>query len=71
MDKFYSINELATITGLTTRTLRNYIKMDILNGTKKKPKKYPASFVTISIKTIWETISNFLLKETVTMSELS
>lgn len=34
MDKFYSINELATITGLTTRTLRNYIKMDILSGEK-------------------------------------
>lgn len=34
MDKLYSINELATITGLTTRTLRNYIKMDILSGEK-------------------------------------
>ncbi len=34
MDKLYSINKLATITGLTTRTLRNYIKMDILSGEK-------------------------------------
>ncbi len=34
MDKLYSFNELATITGLTTRTLRNYIKMDILSGEK-------------------------------------
>lgn len=30
----YTINELAVMTGLTTRTLRNYIKMDILKGEK-------------------------------------
>ena len=32
--KTYTINELAMITGLTTRTLRNYIKLDILKGEK-------------------------------------
>ena len=31
---FYSINELSTITGFTTRTLRNFIKMDFLKGKK-------------------------------------
>lgn len=30
----YTINELAMMTGLTTRTLRNYIKLDILKGEK-------------------------------------
>ncbi len=30
----YSLNETAMITGLTTRTLRNYLKMDILKGDK-------------------------------------
>ena len=30
----YNINQVATITGLTTRTLRNYLKMDILQGEK-------------------------------------
>ncbi len=32
--KNYTINELAMMTGLTTRTLRNYIKMKILEGEK-------------------------------------
>lgn len=31
---FYSINELSTITGFTTRSLRNFIKMDFLKGKK-------------------------------------
>ena len=30
----YNINQVAAITGLTTRTLRNYLKMDILQGEK-------------------------------------
>lgn len=30
----YTINELAMMTGLTARTLRNYIKLDILKGEK-------------------------------------
>ena len=30
----YNINELATITGLTTRTLRSYLKLGILDGEK-------------------------------------
>lgn len=30
----YSINDLAMMTGLTTRTLRNYIKLGILSGEK-------------------------------------
>ena len=34
MDKYYTLNELATITGLTTRTLRNYLKSSILSGEK-------------------------------------
>ena len=32
MEKQYTINEVAVMSGLTTRTLRNYIKMDILKG---------------------------------------
>ena len=31
----YSIDQLSTITGLTTRTLRNYLKLDILHGSKE------------------------------------
>lgn len=31
---FYSINELSTITGFTTRSLRNFIQMDFLKGKK-------------------------------------
>ena len=34
MDKYYTLNQVAMMTGLTTRTLRNYIKMDILKGEK-------------------------------------
>ncbi len=30
----YNLNEIAMITGLTTRTLRNYLKMDLLKGEK-------------------------------------
>ena len=30
----YNLNEVAMITGLTTRTLRNYLKMDQLKGEK-------------------------------------
>lgn len=30
----YNLNELAMITGLTTRTLRNYLKLGILEGEK-------------------------------------
>ena len=31
----YTIEQLSTITGLTTRTLRNYLKTDILQGSKE------------------------------------
>lgn len=31
----YTIEELSLITGLTTRTLRNYLKKDILQGSKE------------------------------------
>jgi len=31
---FYSINELSTISGFTTRSLRNFIQMDFLKGEK-------------------------------------
>jgi DNA-binding transcriptional MerR regulator len=40
MDKLYSINELATITGLTTRTLRNYIKNG--HSQRRKNRRYLA-----------------------------
>ena len=32
--KYYTINQVATMTGLTTRTLRNYINSGVLNGEK-------------------------------------
>lgn len=32
MSDFYSINDLARMTGLTTRTLRNYINAGTLSG---------------------------------------
>lgn len=34
MNEFYTINDVATMTGLTTRTVRNYIKMGLLEGEK-------------------------------------
>lgn len=34
MSEFYSINDLAQMTGLTTRTLRNYINASTLTGEK-------------------------------------
>lgn len=34
MEKYYTINEVAMMTGLTTRTLRNYLKMNVLKGEK-------------------------------------
>ena len=34
MKEFYSINELAVITGFTTRSLRNFIQMEFLKGDK-------------------------------------
>ena len=33
-DRTYSLNELALMTGLTTRTLRNYMNQGILHGEK-------------------------------------
>ena len=32
--EFYSINELSTISGFTTRSLRNFIQMEFLKGDK-------------------------------------
>ena len=34
MDKKYNLNDLALMTGFTTRTLRNYLNQGILNGEK-------------------------------------
>ena len=34
MNEFYTINDIATMTGLTTRTVRNYMKMGLLEGEK-------------------------------------
>ena len=34
MDKSYNLNELAMMTGLTTRTLRNYLNQGLLHGEK-------------------------------------
>ncbi len=34
MDKTYNLNELALMTGFTTRTLRNYLSQGILKGSK-------------------------------------
>lgn len=34
MEKYYTLNEVAMMTGLSTRTLRNYLKMDVLKGEK-------------------------------------
>lgn len=31
---WYTLNNIATMTGLTTRTLRNYIQMGLLTGEK-------------------------------------
>ena len=34
MDRTYNLNELAMMTGFTTRTLRNYINQGLLKGNK-------------------------------------
>ena len=34
-DRTYDLNELATMTGFTTRTLRTYLKTGLLHGTKE------------------------------------
>ncbi len=34
MNKYYTLNDLAMFTGLTTRTLRNYLKIGLLDGEK-------------------------------------
>lgn len=34
MEDFYTINEVAKMTGLTTRTIRNYLKSGLINGEK-------------------------------------
>lgn len=43
----YTINEVAAMTGFSTRTLRNYINMGILNGEKRT--KYGNSLLMISL----------------------
>ncbi|MBE6016777.1 MAG: MerR family transcriptional regulator [Lachnospiraceae bacterium] len=35
MDRKYNLNELALMTGFTTRTLRNYLTQGLLNGEKE------------------------------------
>ena len=34
MEKYYSINDVSLMTGLTTRTIRNYLNMGLLTGEK-------------------------------------
>ncbi len=34
MDRTYNLNELAMMTGFTTRTLRNYLMQGLLHGAK-------------------------------------
>lgn len=34
MKKYYTINEISIMTGLTTRTIRNYLKSGLINGEK-------------------------------------
>jgi len=34
MERNYTINEVATMTGLTTRTIRNYLKSGLISGEK-------------------------------------
>lgn len=34
MEKYYTINEISAMTGLTTRTIRNYLKSGLINGEK-------------------------------------
>lgn len=36
MDRYITLNELAVMTGLTTRTLRNYMKTHVLQGKKQE-----------------------------------
>ncbi len=36
MERYYSIKDVATMTGLTTRTLRNYLNLNILCGEKNE-----------------------------------
>lgn len=74
MKETYSINDVALITGLTTRTLRNYIKMDLLHGEKVEgnwqftPEQLTAfmseKYVSQSIKTKKNAVVyDFLLEE--------
>ena len=34
MEKYYTINEISIMTGLTTRTISNYLKSGLINGEK-------------------------------------
>mgnify|MGYP003291046468 FL=1 len=34
MEKYYTINEISIMTGLTTRTIRNYLKSGLINAEK-------------------------------------
>ena len=34
MDEKYTLNDLATMTGFSTRTLRNYVNLGLLKGEK-------------------------------------
>lgn len=36
MDRYFTLNELAVMTGFTTRTLRNYMKTHVLQGKKQE-----------------------------------
>lgn len=36
MEKDFTLNEVSIMTGLTTRTLRNYLKMNMLSGEKRE-----------------------------------
>ncbi len=80
-EKLYSMNELAEFTGLTTRTLRNYLKLGLLNGEKQdgiwkfSPKDIQAFFddknVSPSIKAKQNAVVfDFLLDDKKTKNEI-
>ncbi len=49
---YYTLNEIATIAGLTTRTLRNYLQMGVLKGEKVD------GVWRFSEEALWEFIDN-------------
>ena len=60
MKDFYSINELAVMTGFTTRSLRNFIQMEFLKGEKVNGEW---KFSTEQIENFFVTIHHKKLKK--------